>query len=583
MSHRSTHIILILFLLGAVVSGCKTGKTASKHEGDNISEESTVEREGDPKSKRKIDYFYVEASTQYLQGKLKESLSLYAQILELDPKHHATMYNIAKISYEIGDYKSAVKFAKDAIAIDDQNYWYFVMLRDSYYGMRDYENCIKAQKKITAKFEDKQSERMYLAELYTENRQLEEALKVLSEIESETGFNERLVMKKQQLMILAGEYESAILEVDKLITANPKEVRYYQAKYDLQVLLGDQEGAKKTLEATSRNIPSSGFAKIALAEHYRTEGESDKADRLLKEAFADPEVDLMDKVGVLGRMYNTIPPTSTAFGTMKQLSEILFTVHPKNAMIYGIRADILNKEGKQDSARIFYEKSLEMDPRNEQVWQEVLFIDADLSDYKKMYEDAEDALEYFPNQSMFLYFFGLSADRKGEEEEALYAYNKILKMGSSNLDLIMQVHIALAEIHHRNSEYDKSDAAFKEALEIDPNNHLALNNYAYYLSLRKERLPEALKMAEQANKLAPGSSAYMDTFGWIYYELGQYNKAEEWLAKAIEKGGDGEVFEHYGDILQKLGNTAKAKEYWQKAIDTGQKDLDIDQKLGTVD
>ena len=78
-------------------------------------------------------------------------------------------------------------------------------------------------------------------------------------------------------------------------------------------------------------------------------------------------------------------------------------------------------------------------------------------------------------------------------------------------------------------------------------------------------------MVQQALQAEPNNGAYQDTYGWILYLQQNYKLAEEWIAKAVARGGGAEVLEHYGDTWAKLGDIAKAKDYWQQAIVKGSK------------
>ena len=105
---------------------------------------------------------------------------------------------------------------------------------------------------------------------------------------------------------------------------------------------------------------------------------------------------------------------------------------------------------------------------------------------------------------------------------------------------------------------------------------LVNNNYAYSLSERGERLDDALEMVKISIEAEPTNSSYLDTVGWVYYKLGDYAKAKEYIEKAIEVGGESAVMlEHLGDILYKLGKKDSAMEFWQKAftLDTSNNEL----------
>lgn len=48
----------------------------------------------------------------------------------------------------------------------------------------------------------------------------------------------------------------------------------------------------------------------------------------------------------------------------------------------------------------------------------------------------------------------------------------------------------------RTKNYERSDSSYEAALEIDPNNATVLNNYAYYLSERDDKLEKAERMSK---------------------------------------------------------------------------------------
>jgi Tfp pilus assembly protein PilF len=93
-----------------------------------------------------------------------------------------------------------------------------------------------------------------------------------------------------------------------------------------------------------------------------------------------------------------------------------------------------------------------------------------------------------------------------------------------------------------------------------------MNNYSYYLSLRKDSLMKAEKMSRLSLQIDPNNSSYQDTYGWILYQQEKYEEAKIWIERAIQNGEvSGVVLEHYGDVLYKLNQRDLALEYWHKA------------------
>jgi tetratricopeptide (TPR) repeat protein len=101
---------------------------------------------------------------------------------------------------------------------------------------------------------------------------------------------------------------------------------------------------------------------------------------------------------------------------------------------------------------------------------------------------------------------------------------------------------------------------------------MAMNNYAYYLSVRNENLAKAEELSSKAVRANPDNSTYLDTYAWVLFMRKDYSLAKFYMESAIKNGGDknGVIVEHYGDILIMLGEKEKAVEQWKKALGTGE-------------
>lgn len=571
---RRTAFLLIAAWAGLMVTGCKP---TQKVEGASMASGAETGG-GDAKLKQQIDYLFVEASTQYIQGNLEESIKLFQEILEKDPKHAASLYNISKIELEQSNLESAIKYGKQALDLDPENYWYYVNLEKAYEGKFDYAKALGVQEKLVKAFPDDRDAKFDLAQLYIQTRRYPESLEVYGQLEKMVGFNEELLVRKHQLWLQQNEPEKAIAELEKLIAFNPADSRYYQMKYDILIAMGEEARAQEVMAKMLEVNPNDGYAMLSMADFYRTQGDMAKSDEYLFKAFTSKDLELESKLQILSGMYGAAKGDPEVLDRLRRLNGILLAENPENALVNGIQGDIYQLSEKQDSALIYYRTALLGDPGNEQIWQEILLMDSDLADYPALEKDGEKALEYFPNNVAFLYFYGIGCQQNEHFDEAIYAFEKLRKSAGDDQELLLQAYISLGEVYFRNESFDKSDASYDKALEIEPGNAMVLNNYAYYLSLRNARLDDAATMVQKALAQNPNSSAYLDTYGWILYLQGNYPKAAEYMERAVDQGGTGEVMEHYGDVLIKLGQREKAEEYWQKAKETGQTELNIEEK-----
>jgi tetratricopeptide (TPR) repeat protein len=573
-------IALLLFTMAGADSLLAQGKGKDKKKSKKKSETAQVPGGGEHTAERaKLDYLFIEACTQTVQGNRAEAIGLYKEVLGLNPKHHASMYNIAKLYGELGDYENARRFGEQALALDPENYWYYAELVNAYEKTRASDKALSTQESLVKRFPKEKNALYDLAQMYITRKRYQDALNVYTELEKLTGMNEEVVFRKHQLNVFLDQPDKAILELDRLIHANPGEVRYHQAKYDVYTMMGKEAEAFAVLEDLLRANPSDGFALLALADHYKSKGDMAKSDDYLFRAFRHPGVDLEAKLKILSSLFALAERDPAMVPRVRQLADILYEAHPASALSNGIRGDVFQLADEPDSARIAYRRSISIEPGNEQVWQELLLIDTEVSDFTALRKDAEKALEYFPNQSSFLYFYGLGSERTDQTDEAIYAFEKLKKISSTNKDLRLQALMSLGALYHSQKDYAKSDENFEQALAMDANNPMVLNNYAYYLSLRNARLPDAERMVLKALDLQPSSSAFQDTYGWILYLKGDLEGAKTWVGKAVATSGDADVLEHYGDIWMRLGDTEKAKSYWQQALDKGAKGFTVQDKL----
>ena len=120
-------------------------------------------------------------------------------------------------------------------------------------------------------------------------------------------------------------------------------------------------------------------------------------------------------------------------------------------------------------------------------------------------------------------------------------------------------------------------------LAVDPNNALILNNYGFMLADRGVQLQKALAMIQKAVKLDPTNYAYLDSLGWVYYRLGDYNKAEKHLQQALARGAtDPTVHDHLGDVYEKNGQLKLAAAQWEMSLHEYARMVQADIQQGAV-
>jgi len=115
-----------------------------------------------------------------------------------------------------------------------------------------------------------------------------------------------------------------------------------------------------------------------------------------------------------------------------------------------------------------------------------------------------------------------------------------------------------------------------KSLEINPDDAYVLNYLAYSWLEREYKIDTALEMLENAYASRSNDPYIIDSIGWAYFLVGQYEKAENFLKRAVElMPEDPIVNDHYGDIFWKLNRKIQARYFWKNVLSLDDTDEEI--------
>jgi tetratricopeptide (TPR) repeat protein len=249
--------------------------------------------------------------------------------------------------------------------------------------------------------------------------------------------------------------------------------------------------------------------------------------------------------------------------------------------VYTVYAEYLVRKGKLAEAREQLRKVLETEKDNYLIWERMLMISNDLLDFKSVYTDAAKAIDLFPSQPLLYGLKAVACLQLEKYTEAIDAVKEGEPYLLDNKPLKIQFELYKAEANYKLDKVEEAFKAFEEVISIDPENWMAMNNYAYYLSLRNENLERAEELSGKVVKANPDNPTYLDTYAWVLFMRKNYSLAKFFMETAVKNGGDknGVIVEHYGDILSMLGEKEQAIEQWEKALATGEASKLINEKI----
>ena len=167
-----------------------------------------------------------------------------------------------------------------------------------------------------------------------------------------------------------------------------------------------------------------------------------------------------------------------------------------------------------------------------------------------------------------------------EYREAIKFYTKIIKSIDKNSKIKSDILYRRGGSYERIGMYQKSDEDLLNALKIKPNDAYILNYLAYSWLERDYKIDEAIIMLEKAYALKKNDPYIIDSIGWAYYLINDYEKAEKFLRKAVELMPDDPIVnDHYGDILWKLNRKIQARYFWTNVLNMDDADKEILEKI----
>jgi len=120
----------------------------------------------------------------------------------------------------------------------------------------------------------------------------------------------------------------------------------------------------------------------------------------------------------------------------------------------------------------------------------------------------------------------------------------------------------------RSKQWTKAEADMRKALELQPEQPHVLNYLGYSWIDQGINLDEGMKMIKRAVEQRPDDGYIVDSLGWAYYRIGNYEDAVKNLERAIDlKPEDPTINDHLGDAYWRIGRTLEAKFQWAHARD----------------
>jgi len=528
---------------------------------------------------------YDEGVRQRLAGQLAVAERTFEQVIQLQPDNDEAYFQLAQLYIDNEELAAAGRAAMRAAELKPDNKGYWSTVLDVYRRTRN----IKAMSVVLDELIrlDPENASFYHEKAYALflDKQYEAALAMCDSISARFGAANDLHLTKHQIYLAQGNTDAAINELEVLVSKKPGESKAYILLAELYTKVNDERKAIVVLDEATGLFPDDPLVLLGKSDAYLAMGKQRQAYGYLREAFSSDSLGIDTKAGLL---YNMLARKQYPLDEMHvaELADMFVQIYPKEARAHAVRGDIYMQLQKPEDARDAYLGALDINRYIEGIWQQLLQAELQLGRYDDVVAHGKEALALFPGQPFILFFTGHGyLGNKRYQEARTHLEAALNKTQEEHTPLLTQLYSSLGDVYNAMDMHAESDVAYEEAIALDSTNAYALNNYAYYLALRKQKLSLAAEMSKRSNELMPDYPSYQDTYAWVLFQQGDYRTALEWIEKAIARSDivSETLLEHHGDILAKLGHINKAVAQWRKARTLSQsvgKDIDkLSQKI----
>jgi tetratricopeptide (TPR) repeat protein len=515
----------------------------------------------------------IEAKLQALLGNYDKAKDKLLELVKSDTENATASFELARVYDQLGNKDEAIRWARKATELDTENTWYKEFLGGVYEESGRFQEASDLFEQLV---NQKPSEEYFYykwAFYLVSAGDPAKAIKVYDQLEKRIGVQEDLATRKYRVYLGLGEEKKAGKELIRLVETYPGETEYLHLLASFYEQTQQKGNAKEIYQQILTIDPYDSKATVSLAESNKGKSDDMNYLRSLQAVMTNPSVALDDKVQQLIPFVEQLsqkgdPELSAA---LIELGTQLQQQHPQQAKPYALLADVLYFSGQQDAAIEHYKKAIELDDTVYLVWEQLLYLLLEKRAYDDLAEQAENALDIYPNQASLYYLYGAGLNGLGKTDDAIYHLDQVLFMAGKNVFLQVQALSQLGAAYARQNQPVKSEQAFQRALQVEAENPFVLSAYSYALSTMGKNLDRAKGLSEQALKISPNHPVFLTHYGWVFYQQKKYQDAETWIKKALENKGDQDAFilERYGDVLFQNGMVDQALTYWKQASEKG--------------
>lgn len=535
-----------------------------------------------------FNYYLLEAVKAKSHGDYSTALSNYSNCYKLDNKSSIVMFEMSRIYYAAKKMDEANLWLDRAIEVDStDNLSYIKYAATLKLYSAKYPQAKDYYKILVKREPDVPTHKLMLARLYSQLNFPDSAHATLNQISTDQIPWSSVQLEHADLY--KHELNARKLEktLKNILKREPNDPESYKYLADYYFAIKEPKKALKFLN-DGLSKPGGDVLLFDLADYYFKNDQYELfksyADRAAVSVDIDPQQKSQSINAYLSQKDKELYLRSESDYFAALLNKAV-SFHPDNEQLNVLLASYYSFTNRADMALKVMDTYFATHTANYDFFATYIYsiTSQPVIDWVKLDKVVSSAFELFPEEPYIVqakvlclnhfYNYSKSIDILTDYLTDFPDVKSNQKLRTVKLDFLN----LLAESYYQDGKLDDSFSTYDAVLSLEPNHIIALNNYAYYLSLLGKRLDDAERMSSKTISIEPQNPTYLDTYAWVLYKKGKYSNALLMMEAAINNSTDpsAELYEHYGRILKALNDDENAVIQFKKAyeLDPGRKYL----------
>ena len=525
---------------------------------------------------------YIEGLEAFVNEEFDRATTLLLEAYEDLAPQSGISYALADVYFMQEDLPNAALYGKEAVELEPTNKWYRFRLAEIYRSAGQNQATLEQLSELLEYHPDDYDALFMLADTQSDYGEYLPSNATLNKILRLTGPNPIVLIRKFQNFEALGVADSALSQLEQLRLVEPDNLNTLNLLADYYKRQGNASEAKKVLKDALYRNARDPESLINLSGIYIDEQKWDSAGTLLGNFVADPIINAEQKLTIAQFMYarqQDDPRNIQLEIETARLLELYTASAPEYGPAFTLAGQFFSIIGAIEKALEKLEQANKLLPQDDIAWRQRMQLLLQEQQYEEVISVGLEADTKVPEDAFIQFFLGTAYLLEENSSEAVTWLERASR-APARRPFKSVIYGTLGDSYADQENFEDADRVYELALRYDPQNHNAMNNYAYSLSVRETNLERAKELALRAIELAPENAAYLDTVGWVYFKLGDFDRARRFIRASLDTGeASAEVLEHLGDVYEALGNLDEAKKWWKQALELDATRTHLNEKI----